>query len=57
MTYTYEQWYAQADRECLAISGLSINDLADGPSYDAFEDGASPQEYALDLLGDEGFPS
>ena len=52
----FDLWYAAADRACSAISGLGIDDLADGPSRDAFDDGYSPEEYARERLEDEGFP-
>lgn len=53
---TFEQWYAKANEECEAICGLGLDDLADGPSYDAWDDGTPPAEYAQDRLLDEGFP-
>ena len=53
---SYGEWMKQADRHCAAISGVSINDLADGASRDAFDDGVSPEDYAEELLANEGFP-
>ena len=51
---TYEQWFATADRLCVEGYGLSINDLPDGPSWDAWEDGEDPASYLAELLANEG---
>jgi len=56
MSATFEEWYAKVDRVCQGISGLGIEDLADGPSYDAWESGSTPREYVIDRLTEEGFP-
>jgi hypothetical protein len=56
MTTPFETWYAKVDRHVSALAGVGIDDLADGNSYDAYEDGVSPKEYALDRLREEGFP-
>ena len=53
---TIDQWYANANRICVKIAGLSLDDLADGPSSDAWADGVSPREYVYTILNDEGFP-
>ena len=52
----FREWFAVADAECVRMSGLSIDDLPDGNSYDAFDGGVSPRSYAHDLLVEEGFP-
>lgn len=49
-------WFARADAECLRMSGVGIEDLPDGNSFDAFDGGMSPRSYAHDLLVEEGFP-
>ena len=51
----FDRWLARADAACIEISGLGIDDLPDGLSYDAWDDGASPEEYARQLLSDEGW--
>ena len=53
---TFNQWLAQADRACTKICGLGLSDLADGPSWDAWDSDESPKDYAITLLEDEGFP-
>lgn len=32
----YDKWYRRADLLCTQLSGLSLDDLPDGPSYDRF---------------------
>jgi len=54
---TFEDWYREANRICVATVGLGIDDLADGPSRDAFEAGDTPGAYVSDRLAEEGFPS
>ena len=53
---TFEEWYREANAACVALCGLGIDDLPDGPSYDSWEAGISPADYARDQLIDEGFP-
>ena len=53
---TFAAWYAAANKVCSGISGLTLDDLADGPSWDAWNDGVPPREYAEELLSNEGFP-
>lgn len=36
--------------------GMTSSDLADGPSRDAFDGGDSPEDYANELLEDNGYP-
>lgn len=55
MATDFEVWYKKADMVCYELAGVSIDDLADGPSRDAFDDGATPAEYARELLENEGF--
>lgn len=52
---TYEEWMAEADAVCIGIAGVGIEDLADGPSRDAFDDELTPREYVMDRLRQEGF--
>ena len=54
---TFEDWYREANRICVATAGVGIDDLADGPSFDAFEAGDTPGTYVSDRLAYEGFPS
>ena len=43
---TYEQWVAKVDQVLASRIGLSMDDLPDWLSRDAFEDGLSPEEGA-----------
>jgi hypothetical protein len=52
----FEGWYAEVDSWVITIAGVGIDDLSDGPSYDAFADGVPPEEYAQDRLAADGFP-
>ena len=54
---SFEDWYREANRICVATAGVGIDGLADGPSWDAFEAGDTPGEYVSDRLAEEGFPS
>lgn len=53
---TFEEWYASADRICIGIAGVGIEDLPDGPSWDAWNDGVRARHYVLDQLEADGFP-
>ena len=53
---TFKQWYREANAACIAIAGVGLDDLADGPSYDSWQDDCPPDEYAEELLIEEGFP-
>lgn len=46
MQMTYEQWVAKVDQVLTSRIGLSMDDLPDWLSRDAFEDGLSPEEGA-----------
>ena len=52
----FAAWFARADAECVRMSGVGIEDLPDGCSWDAWDGGMSPFAYAHDLLVEEGFP-
>lgn len=54
---TFAEWQQQVDHLLLAKCGLSSLDLADGPAWDSWNDGVPPEDYASDLLYDNGFPS
>ena len=54
---TFEAWLSQADRAVAAVCGLGLDDLADGPSWDAWTDGVPPSEYAGERLDDAGYPA
>ena len=43
---TYEQWVAKVNQVLASRIGLSMDDLPDWLSRDAFEDGLSPEEGA-----------
>lgn len=53
---TFQQWFDEANTACESLCGLGLDDLADGPSYDSWESGMSPREYAEEILEEEGFP-
>lgn len=53
----FDRWYRRVDKACVLWAGVGIDDLADGNSYDAWNDGASPDEYVREKLAEEGFPS
>lgn len=48
-------WMKEVDQAVIAISGLSVHDLADYNFRDAWEAGESPEEVADAMLEDEGF--
>jgi hypothetical protein len=49
---SYAVWMARLDQVCQARTGLGIDDLPDGCSRDAFEDGMTPEAYLQELLED-----
>lgn len=53
---TFGQWLRAANAKCTEISGVGIDDLADGPSWDSWNAGLDPTEYVYDRLEEEGFP-
>jgi hypothetical protein len=44
----------KADRYVEAICGLGLDDLADGPSRDCWNDGVKPKDYAIMMLEESG---
>ncbi len=50
----FEEWFKKADRICARLIGLSLDDLSDGPSWDSWDAGITPQEYVRDRLAEEG---
>jgi hypothetical protein len=50
MSQTYKQWCAKVDALLHAKVGVGMNDLADGPSRDAYDDGLTPRDYAFGTL-------
>lgn len=53
---TFRAWYNQCDQLIATICGLSLDDLADGPSWEAWSDEITPAEYVYERLDDAGFP-
>ena len=51
----FPNWYADVDRIMQSRCGLGIDDLPDGPSYDCWDDGMTPDEYVRLMLQQEGF--
>ena len=52
---TFKEWLRLADRAVSAVCGLGLDDLPDGPSWDAWNDDESPADYASTVLYDAGF--
>ncbi|HMS56827.1 MAG TPA: hypothetical protein PKA27_15650 [Fimbriimonadaceae bacterium] len=48
---SFAAWMHQVDLLCFAWYGLSIRDLPDMNFRDAFDDGASPEEFMEGELG------
>lgn len=53
---TYNEWMEKVDSYLLGKVGLTSSDLADGPSRGAYDGGDSPEDYANELLEDNGYP-
>ena len=53
---TYKEWFRLADQSVEAVCGLGLDDLPDGPSWHAWDDDESPEDYASTVLYDAGFP-
>jgi len=54
--YMFKEWFRKADRCIEAVCGLGLDDLPDGPSWDSWNDGVKPKDYAIMMLEEEGFP-
>jgi hypothetical protein len=52
---TFKEWLRLADRAVSAVCGLGLDDLPDGPSWDAWNDDEAPADYASTMLYDAGF--
>lgn len=50
---TFRQWYLKADEAMTALCGLDVDDLPDGDSWNSWNDGVSPAQYARDLFQQE----
>ena len=53
---TFEEWYAACDDICGRMVGLDLDSLGDGPSYDRWADGETPEAYVNERLDDAGYP-
>ena len=53
---SFERWLDRAEALCVRRTGLDLDSLGDGPSWDSWNDGGSPAEYVLDRMMDAGFP-
>ena len=42
---SFERWLDQAESFCIRRTGLNLDSLGDGPSWDAWNDGVPPVEY------------
>ena len=54
---SFERWLDRAETFCIRRTGLDLDSLGDGPSWDAWNDGVSPHEYVVDRMADAGFPA
>ncbi len=50
---TYEQWMKAVDQEVYKIAGVSVHDLGDFLSRDAYNEDASPEEGAQEALAND----
>jgi hypothetical protein len=55
MQMTYNQWVKEVDRLIIQQVGLSMHDLPDWLSRDAYEDNISPEEAAQMCLEEADF--
>ena len=53
---TFEQWYTATHAAVSAICGPGVDDLPDGNLWYAWNNDATPRDYAIMLLEEEGFP-
>lgn len=54
---TFDQWIREANRICSIITGgLTLDDLPDSDTYDAWDASERPKEFVLSVLAEEGFP-
>jgi hypothetical protein len=51
---SYDEWYALAEKACLALCGLSLSDLPDVCFMDWYEDGVSPAACAKRAIRNAG---
>ena len=54
--WSFVRWLNRVDREVSKISGLGVNDLADRPYWDQWNDGMAPADAAIDCLEYSDFP-
>ena len=52
---TFEEWKAQADRECVRLSGLSLDDLEDAPYARWYEERVAPKTVAKRAIRAAGY--
>ena len=52
---TYEEWMKDVDKAVYMFAGLSVHDLPDWTSRDAYDIGDSPEEGARQALCNAGF--
>jgi hypothetical protein len=52
---TFDQWLARANKEIERLVGLSLDDLPDRMTWDAWDAGENPAEFAREALADEGY--
>ena len=53
---SFSRWMAMVDREVTAISGLGVNDLADAPYRDMYEDEIDVEDAAFEVLERSDYP-
>jgi hypothetical protein len=54
---TYSEWMKRANKRVSDKIGLSLDDLPDGLSNDAWSEGEEPEDYADNKLEEEGYDS
>lgn len=52
---TFKEWHRLANRAVARVCGLGLDDLPDGPAWDAWNDDEAPADYASTMLYDAGF--
>lgn len=51
----FKEWYDKVNVYVMSKIGLGIDDLPDGPSWDSWEGGMSPEDYGDERLREEGY--
>ena len=49
---SYEEWCKKVNRILVSKLGMEMDDIADGPSRDRYDDEVTPEEYIEELMTD-----